>query len=301
MPGPDGPWGAALVAAVRSGDVSEAAIDRKVIRILRLAARVGALEGFAPVQAAPVTVEDGVAFAREAEAAGSVLLANPEGTLPLDASALGSVALIGHNGLHARTQGGGSATVLPTKVVSPLEGLRAALPGAIVSYSIGAVVQEGITELPLDDIVNPATGSNGMLVRFLDADGTEMFREDRLATALTYFGGDAPVDTSAVAEMTMTWTPATTGEALFGFASVGHGRIFVDGRLVHEETSKDTGGMDLGASLLAPPSIVTPVQVAAGTSLDVKIEFDMGSRDKSMAGVWSITAGLEADNSDPEG
>src|SRR4051794_21392179 len=43
MPGPDGPWGDALVAAVRSGSVAEAAIDDKVLRILRLAARVGAL------------------------------------------------------------------------------------------------------------------------------------------------------------------------------------------------------------------------------------------------------------------
>ncbi|MEV4017331.1 hypothetical protein AB0J35_43245 [Nonomuraea angiospora] len=40
MPGPDGPWGEALVAAVRDGRVPESAVDEKV---LRLAARVGAL------------------------------------------------------------------------------------------------------------------------------------------------------------------------------------------------------------------------------------------------------------------
>ena len=43
MPGPDGPWGDALVAAVREGRVPESAVDEKVERILRLAARVGAL------------------------------------------------------------------------------------------------------------------------------------------------------------------------------------------------------------------------------------------------------------------
>ena len=45
MPGPDGPWGDALVAAVRAGEVSEAAVDDKVRRILRAsaAAAVGAL------------------------------------------------------------------------------------------------------------------------------------------------------------------------------------------------------------------------------------------------------------------
>src|SRR3954449_9158645 len=45
MPGPAGPWGDALVAAVRDGRVSEAAIDDKVLRLLRLAGRVGALDG----------------------------------------------------------------------------------------------------------------------------------------------------------------------------------------------------------------------------------------------------------------
>ena len=45
MPGPQGPWGEALVAAVRAGDVPEAAIDDKVRRLLRLASRVGALTG----------------------------------------------------------------------------------------------------------------------------------------------------------------------------------------------------------------------------------------------------------------
>ena len=46
MPGPAslyGPWGEALFEAVGKGAVNEALIDDKVVRILRLAARVGAL------------------------------------------------------------------------------------------------------------------------------------------------------------------------------------------------------------------------------------------------------------------
>ena len=48
MPGPAerfGPWGDALLEAVRAGQVDEALIDDKVLRILRLAARVGGLDG----------------------------------------------------------------------------------------------------------------------------------------------------------------------------------------------------------------------------------------------------------------
>ena len=47
MPGPHGPWAGELVAAVREGRVPEAAVDDKVRRLLRLAARVGALGGTA--------------------------------------------------------------------------------------------------------------------------------------------------------------------------------------------------------------------------------------------------------------
>ena len=54
--------------------------------------------------------------------AGSVLLRNT-GILPLDFNALGTIAVIGHNARHARTQGGGSATVLPKQVSSPLDAL----------------------------------------------------------------------------------------------------------------------------------------------------------------------------------
>ena len=48
MPGPAskyGPWGDALLEAVANGAVDEALIEDKVVRILRLAARVGALDG----------------------------------------------------------------------------------------------------------------------------------------------------------------------------------------------------------------------------------------------------------------
>ncbi|MCQ8190262.1 beta-glucosidase H [Streptomyces rugosispiralis] len=291
MPGPNGPWGAALVDAVDDGRVPEAEIDRKVLRILLLAARVGALEGFGPARPEPVGPEDGTAFAREAAAEGTVLLAN-DGILPLDPARLRKVAVVGHNAWHARSQGGGSATVLPEKVVTPLDGIRAALPGTEVTYSIGAVVQHGIAELPLDRIVNPATGEHGMLVRFLDADGAELHRENRLSTALIYFGGDAPITSASAIELSLTWTPDTTGEVRLGFASVGRGRVHIDGELRREDTAEAVG-QDLGASLLSPPSITTPLAVTAGTPVDVRVEFDMTSGERAMDGAFGITVGAE--------
>ncbi|MGA2826838.1 MAG: glycoside hydrolase family 3 C-terminal domain-containing protein, partial [Streptosporangiaceae bacterium] len=45
MPGPAGPWGERLTAAVRSGRIAESDVDDKVRRVLGLADRVGALNG----------------------------------------------------------------------------------------------------------------------------------------------------------------------------------------------------------------------------------------------------------------
>ena len=193
MPGPDGPWGDALVEAVRSGEIDETLIDRKVLRILTLAQRVGALEGSEPT--APVWVEDGIAFTREAAIEGTVLLEN-QGELPWDASALRSVAVIGNNASAAGTQGGGARPCCPS-TPSPHSGLRAALPGVDVRYSIGAVVQDGLMELPLAELTNPVTGAVGLRARFLDAEGAELFAEDRRKSMLVYVGGDAPIAEAA--------------------------------------------------------------------------------------------------------
>ncbi|WP_437773615.1 beta-glucosidase [Arthrobacter sp. KNU40] len=298
MPGPDGPWGAELVLAVKCGQVPEAAVDRKVLRILQLAARVGALEGFDPVQAEPIDREDPLAFAREASAAGTVMVKN-DGVLPLDPASVGKIAVIGHNALQARTQGGGSATVLPEKIVTPLDGIRAAFGKENVRYNVGAVVQEGVAELPLEQLTNPVTGGPGLRVRFFASTDEELFAEDRRSTALVWFGGDAPIAESSMVQLHTLYTPGETGTIHLGFATAGHGRIFVDGQLRHEATIVPFG-TDLGAAFLAPPSETIPVQVTAGKPIDVRIELDIANRTAALSNALSVTIGTEADNSDPE-
>ncbi|MFL6125828.1 beta-glucosidase [Actinophytocola sp.] len=294
MPDPDGAWGDALVAAVRAGDVPEAAIDRKVLRILRLATRVGALDGTSPRE--PVTV-DGGALARTAEIDGTVLVAN-DGILPLD-PAPGRIAVIGHNAVVARSQGGGSATVVPEKVVSPLTGITAAFPDASVDFAVGAVVQEGLSDLPLDELRNPATGKPGVRLRLLDADGEVLFTEDRLATSFVWFGGDAPIARGRTLEVATTWTPTRSGEVDLGFSGVGRGRVQLAGETIVDEAAVPDGD-DLGAGLLSPPSRTGRVSVAAGRAYDVVFRFDYEPGPGGLAGALAAGFGLGPDMSDPE-
>jgi beta-glucosidase len=267
MPGPDGPWGDALVAAVRAGEIDETAIDRKVARILVLARRVGAFGG---PPAEPAWVEDGAAFARHAAIEGTVLLEN-RGGLPWDPARLGAVAVIGDNAANARTQGGGSATVMPAYTISPLDGLRAALPGTDVSYSRGAVVHEGVAELPLAQMTNPVTGQPGLRVRFLDADGAER---------------------AATVELATRFTPAESGPVRVGFASVGHGKVYADGTLIVDEIAESEHS-DLGAALMAPPTAAAEVDLTAGTPVELRFEYELADRTGPLADLLWLRFGTE--------
>lgn len=298
MPGPDGPWGDQLVSAVRSGAIEESMIDRKVVRLLTLASRVGALEDPRPAPATRTSVEDGAAFAREAAAAGTVLLSN-NGELPWTANSLSTLAVIGHNAQEARSQGGGSATVLPEHVVSPLEGLRAALPNVDISYSMGAVVKESVTELPRDRIVNPATGDAGLLVRFLGPDGTELRRENRRSTALVWFGGDVPIAEATTLELTTAYRPEATGRIRLGFATTGHARILVDEKVVLDETLLADGD-DLGAALLSPPSAVAEVAVTKDVPIAITALVDVSDRLGILANAMAFAFGMGPTLSDPD-
>jgi len=270
MPGPVGAWGDALVAAVNEGSVAVTDIDRKVLRLLTLAARVGALDGFEAETIPLGDGEDGVAFARLAETEGMVLVRN-DGILPV-AAAPQRIAVIGHNATVARTMGGGSATVIPEKVVAPLEAIREAFPNSEVTYSIGAVVQSGVSELPLAELVNPATGTAGVRASFLDSEGVELFAEDRRSTALVWIGSEAPVEHSATIRLATTWTPTETTRVQLGFAAVGHATIEINGEIFSDEISEAQGD-DLGAALLSPGVVTNPLDVIAGESLDIVIEY----------------------------
>ncbi|GIM90084.1 beta-glucosidase family protein [Paractinoplanes toevensis] len=296
MPGPVGPWGDALVAAVREGKIDEAHVDRKVRRILLLAVRVGALDGFGAKE--PVLVEDGAAFAREAAADGIVLLEN-RAALPWDADAITSVAVIGDNAAHARTQGGGSATVLPAYTISPLDGLRSALPHATVDYALGAIVQTGLSPLPADRIQNPVTGGPGVRVRFLDAAGQELFGEDRLTTSLVWFGGDAPIAEAASVELTTRFTPAEDSTVRLGFATVGAGIVSMDGERIVEADLHPVGD-DLGAAFLNPPSATRPVVFVEGRPVDISFELDLTGRVDFLSGALSFQFGTEPEDIDPD-
>jgi beta-glucosidase len=128
-------FGRRLKRAVRRGEVPQAAIDEAVLRLLRKKiefAQVGEPPRYTPEA---VVSDEHVALAREAAIKSMVLLKNNpvDGTplLPLAAAALNRVAVVGRLAALPNTGDHGSSQVRPPYVVTPLEGIRAALGDAI--------------------------------------------------------------------------------------------------------------------------------------------------------------------------
>ncbi|WBB61771.1 glycoside hydrolase family 3 C-terminal domain-containing protein [Streptomyces sp. WMMC500] len=296
MPGPEGPWGAKLTEAVRAGRVPEAAVDEKVLRILRLAARVGALDGFAPAVPEPPAAEDGPALAREVASAGTVLVRNT-GELPWAAGGPRSLAVIGHNAFVPRIQGGGSATVEPDRAVSPLDGLRAALPGTRVTWHLGAVAQLGIEPFAGSDLTDPVTGRPGVRLVCRAADGTVVLDEHRRDANLARLGS-ARLARTATVELTTRHLPAQSGPVRIGVAGAGNLRLTVDGTELLREELVHTGE-EFGGGLVAPPHASVPVELAAGVPVDLAVRLDLPARAHPDAGV-TLVAGLDLDTGAPD-
>ncbi len=290
MPGPTGPWGDALVAAVRSGTIPESAVDDHVRRILRLAARVGALDGIpaAVPTALPSTDEDIRAELRSTAAAGFVLARNAGSLLPLAADTVSKVAVLGPNAAVARTLGGGSATVFPAHVVSPLDGLRAALGDEVeVVHAAGARAGDRLPIAPVDLLRVPDTDAVGVDVRFYAADGSELGREQRRAASMLWWG---PIDDTLAAsqvhhlEVRTNLRVPDDGTYVIGTSGLGTFSLSVDGTTVLDATIELPPGADVVEGIMKPPQQKATVTLSAGRDVPVVLTFQPAQDSASLGG-----------------
>jgi beta-glucosidase len=137
MPGPAFHFGDALRSAVNLFQVPSAAVDAAALRMLRLAARVGALDHDLQPQGEVSTAMHRV-LARTAAAQAITLLKNQDAALPLDINAVHKLAVIGPNADTLVIEGGGSAQVIPSDLVSPLDAIKQLVGNAVsVRYERG--------------------------------------------------------------------------------------------------------------------------------------------------------------------
>jgi len=149
-------FGDDLKKAVEAGKVPMSEIDDHVHRILRAMFATGVIDD--PPQKSVVDVEGGFEVAQKIAEQSTVLLKNEQSQLPLDASRIHSIAVIGPHADVGMISGGGSAQVDPPGgnaimppgkgnthwqdhiwfPTSPLRSIRAKAPSANVQFNSGS-------------------------------------------------------------------------------------------------------------------------------------------------------------------
>jgi beta-glucosidase len=280
MPGPDGPWGDYLVAAVRSGKVPEAEIDDKVARLLVLAHRVGALNGVSDTGVpGSVTAKARVpalidpALVREVASRSFVLLKNRGGLLPLGAAGIREIALIGPNAIDPTTQGGGSVRVLPVVRPGLVDALRSGL-GAATSVSPHQGCRTSATiALPENGALrNPVSGEPGVRLEVRSADGAVVHDGPHPTSVITWWDGlpEAVYLPGSEFVLSARYRPAVDGPHVLGAAGVGLIRIVVDGSTLAEATTLPP--RDIVEAFSHPPELRVTAQLRAGKEVEVRFE-----------------------------
>jgi len=271
MPGPEGPWGDKLVAAVRAGKVTEAAIDDKVARLLGLARRLGAMNGAGHHAAAPHAAHIDPALVRETAARSFVLLKNEGGLLPLVPGRARRVALVGPNAVAPVMQGGGSIQVLPVTRPSIADALGEALD-AQLSVHPGAQTSATVALPPPGTVHDPVTGKAGVRLELRDAEGGVLHDAPHPTSVLTWWDG-LPADVHLRATdivMRARYRPQADGMHVIGAAGVGQMRVSVDGHAIAEAMSLQP--RDVVEALSRPPELRVPLEMRAGRDVDVRVE-----------------------------
>ena len=285
MPALENPWGAKLVAAVRAGEVPEEVVDDKVRRVLRLALRVGALDG-GPAVTPPADL-DGDAVAHEVAARSFVLVRNERYTLPLEAAALTRVAVIGALATDARVLGGGSAQVSPPHTISPLDGLTRALPGVDVEYAVGAdprpflPAAHGPQWAPTTVTIGEVSfGVEPAAVRWIGS----------------LPGGLDPADVDEIT-LTTTFTPDEAGEHTFAVSGFGTFTLTVGDEVLYDGTLHPPGATRADL-LLSPREQRATVRLEAGVPVPVTVRQTI---ERGLAHSISTTLGHRPPSPDADG
>lgn len=280
MPGPTRDRGDKLIAAVEAGAVPRQTIRERVLNVLRLMERTGALDDHGAHAERADDRPAHRALIRRAGAEAAVLLKN-HGVLPLTGT--GRIAIIGPNAKTAQIMGGGSAQLNPHYRVTPWEGLVAALGGDRLDYAVGASnhrfepVLRG--RFRVEYFANKTLSGEPLHVET---------QEEAQAFWIGQVGGGKVDPLQFSARLTGSFTPEASGTYSAGLYSAGTSRLHIDGKLVVDAWSAWQRGRTFFEE--GCDEVRGRIDLEAGRSYAVVIEF--ATKDVATLGLAAFAAGI---------
>ncbi|KAK7040389.1 hypothetical protein VNI00_009866 [Paramarasmius palmivorus] len=180
-----------------------------------------------------------------------VLLKNEGGLLPLKPEGLKKIAIVGGNAKQSVLSGGGSAALKPSYFISPYQGIVDALGGNVeVTFSEGAPTYQQMPTLEYELLTED--GRPGWIgTWYPHTSDDSMSPLDKPVHTQYIDETRCFISTSYPKELTHRWTLKLKGylkprdvdtDFDFGLASSGRARLYVDGKLVVDNWSRQRRG-----------------------------------------------------------
>ena len=230
----------ALLPALKEGKLQVATLDDKVRRILRKAIEFGFFEQPQTDADIPTYSQEGRQVALEAARGGIVLLKNSGSLLPLNASKVKTIAVVGPDAYPAVPSGGGSAETKPFSAVSFLEGISNRLgTKARVLYAVDTPNLDEVFEQ--SEFVTTPGGESGLKGEYFSNDALNgspaMVRTDQhihFDWGEGSFAPNQPIDHFSV-RWTGYFVPKESGDYTF-FSSADDGvRLYIGDEAVIDD------------------------------------------------------------------
>ncbi len=269
-----------LLKLVESGEVPVKVLDDKVRRMLRLMARTHV---FDPAHQKPGEMQTPAhqKKVRELAAEGMVLLKNEGATLPLQASKIRKLLVVGPNADKEHRGGGGSGGVNSPYEITPLQGIRNVL-GDKVEY-IAGLSFENNSVLP-SRYLRTADGSEGLMGEYYDnpelkgepvVRGISKAIDCKWGKAMFGIPSDPGMPTN---KLSVRWTgkllAPVSGPMKLGVNADDGVRVWLDGKLIIDQW---VPGIH---------SLMADVSLQEGREYDLRIEYNDVGGDAYAQLVW---------------
>ncbi len=295
--------GARLLKDVEDGNVTEAEIDQRVLKMLELRDRTRACHQNEEERSE--LSDETNRIARELAAAGIVLLKNSNAVLPLNTTTPLKLAVIGEFAHDPVVTGGGSASCKPQYTQPPLTILQSLLhPDSTVLSSRGVRTRRIIPTAPTTQLTSPSGSPGAEVAYFNDSAPTTPLLTEHLPTPHVFMLGAFKPGLSVPGsrlEITTTLTPLTTGRHTLSVRCTGAFTLTVDGVVVLQS---DTQADITTEQFLFNPTLLerrAEVGMTAGRGYSVRLV--MRSREAVTVGEptpYGATVGFEEEMDEAE-